>query len=261
MVWRLRGSCASTRRTSGREAHVEHAVGLVEDEHLDAVEARRSGAEVVEQASGRGDDDVDAGAQCAQLRPGRDAAEHGRRARPGMTGERAQVLVTWAASSRVGVRTRARTPRPGRSARRCRIGSTNAAVLPLPVIAAASRSRPSSAGGRTARWTGVGSMKPRSAMPRWRAGLRRKSENDICTLFLTRRAPLAHRGRSGGIGGTGDCRWDCRPGPSARRGENPATGADHQETEVSRRQRDCLTFCSGWQVRRQPVVAGPRIPA
>ena len=54
--------------------------------------------------------------------------------------------------------------------RRCRIGRTKAAVLPLPVIAEARISRPASAGGRAAVWIGVGFSKPMSEIPRTRAG-------------------------------------------------------------------------------------------
>ena len=38
------------------------------------------------------------------------------------------------------------------------IGSTNAAVLPVPVWAPASRSRPARTSGIASRWTGVGSV-------------------------------------------------------------------------------------------------------
>ena len=42
------------------EAHVEHAVGLVDDEQLDAGEQELAALEMVEQAAGRGDQHVDA---------------------------------------------------------------------------------------------------------------------------------------------------------------------------------------------------------
>ena len=45
------------------EAHVEHAIGLVEDEDLDRREVDGALAEVVEQAAGRGDDDIGAAAE------------------------------------------------------------------------------------------------------------------------------------------------------------------------------------------------------
>ena len=61
------------------EAHVEHAVGLVEDEDLDARQVDRALAEVVEQATRRGDDDVDAATQRVDLRREADAAIDGGR--------------------------------------------------------------------------------------------------------------------------------------------------------------------------------------
>ena len=63
----------------GQEAHVEHAVGFVEHEVLQAAELRVGRAEVIEQAAGRRDDDVDAAAEGVLLRPHADAAEDGGR--------------------------------------------------------------------------------------------------------------------------------------------------------------------------------------
>ena len=64
----------------GDEAHVEHAVGLVEHEDLDAREIDVALAVMVEQAAGRGDEDVDAALQLRGLRAEADAAEqHHRR--------------------------------------------------------------------------------------------------------------------------------------------------------------------------------------
>ena len=82
------------------EAHVEHPVGLVEDEDLDVREVERALAVVVEQAPRRGDEDVDAAAQLVDLRLHADAAEHHHAAR------------AWSACRRC-----ARFPRPGRRAR------------------------------------------------------------------------------------------------------------------------------------------------
>ena len=60
------------------EAHVEHPVGLVEDEELDRLEPRAPLAHEVEQAARRGDENVDAAAQGVDLRLLADAAEdHG----------------------------------------------------------------------------------------------------------------------------------------------------------------------------------------
>ena len=65
------------------------------------------------------------------------------------------------ASSRVGLTTSARGD-PGRLARPMRsiMGSANAAVLPVPVVAAATTSRPSSASGMACSCTGVGTVNP-----------------------------------------------------------------------------------------------------
>jgi hypothetical protein len=60
----------------GEEAHVEHAVGLVEHERLEPAQPGVRLLEVVEQAAGRGDEQVDAAAERLLLRPHADAAEH-----------------------------------------------------------------------------------------------------------------------------------------------------------------------------------------
>jgi hypothetical protein len=58
----------------------------------------------------------------------------------------------------------------GLSISRCSTGSTNAAVLPLPVMAQASTSRPAMAIGIACSWIGVGRVKPSSLTPRRRSG-------------------------------------------------------------------------------------------
>ncbi len=60
-----------------QEAHVEHPVGLVEHQELEAFELRVRLAEMVQQAAGRRDDDVDAAAEGVLLRSHADAAEDG----------------------------------------------------------------------------------------------------------------------------------------------------------------------------------------
>jgi len=62
----------------GQKTHVEHPVGFVENEKLDGVEAAIALLDVVEQSSGRGDEDVHAFAQGVVLPSVADAAvEHG----------------------------------------------------------------------------------------------------------------------------------------------------------------------------------------
>ena len=60
------------------EAHVEHAVGFVDDELLDAVEQELAALEVIEQAAGRGDENVDAAGELRVLFVERHAADHQR---------------------------------------------------------------------------------------------------------------------------------------------------------------------------------------
>ena len=59
----------------GQEAHVQHAVGLVEHEHLDLRQVDRLLSGVVEQAARRGDDDVDSALERRDLVVDRHAAE------------------------------------------------------------------------------------------------------------------------------------------------------------------------------------------
>ena len=59
----------------GDEAHVEHAVGLVDDQELDAVEQQPSALVMVEQAAGRRDQHVDAAGELGILIAERDAAD------------------------------------------------------------------------------------------------------------------------------------------------------------------------------------------
>ena len=74
------GSCCQDPLDVVDEAHVEHAVGLVEHEDLDAAQVDGALADVVEQAAGRGDDDLGAAAQGADLAVHAHAAEDGHRA-------------------------------------------------------------------------------------------------------------------------------------------------------------------------------------
>ena len=59
------------------EPHVEHLVGLVEDEDLDVVEPHGALVEVVDQPAGGGDEHVDAAHQPVDLRTDGDATEDG----------------------------------------------------------------------------------------------------------------------------------------------------------------------------------------
>ena len=60
--WRFVGQRADDAPDVGPEAHVEHAVGFVEDEDLDLGEVEVAALDQVEQAARRGDEQVDAAA-------------------------------------------------------------------------------------------------------------------------------------------------------------------------------------------------------
>ena len=57
-VWRSLGALGDDAVDGRAEAHVEHAVGLVEDEDLDVGERQRAAREQVLEAAGRRDEHV-----------------------------------------------------------------------------------------------------------------------------------------------------------------------------------------------------------
>src|SRR5580700_2895088 len=109
--------------------------------------------------------------------------------------------VSWIcrASSRVGLSMTARTPeRAGSLASRWMMGRTNASVLPVPVCAVATTSRPASAGSMAWDWTGVGSLKPFFNRLLCRRAERGNSEKlfifEFCGGESTSRLPNGGRG-------------------------------------------------------------------
>ena len=60
------------------ETHVEHAIGLVDDKEFDAAEQKLAALEMVEQAAGRGDQDIDAAGDLGILVPEGHAADEER---------------------------------------------------------------------------------------------------------------------------------------------------------------------------------------
>jgi hypothetical protein len=56
----VKGMSLQMRSTSGNEAHVEHAVGFVDDEDVDLAQHQLAALEVIEQAARRGNQNVDA---------------------------------------------------------------------------------------------------------------------------------------------------------------------------------------------------------
>ena len=166
----------------GPEPHVHHAVRLVEHEQLDAAQIGILLSHVIDQAARRRDDDVDARFERALLRAHLDAAVDGG-ARDGrvirqpvdfvldLHGQLARRREHQHAAARLvrrglGSFAHARQQRSWSAvSSRCRIGTTNAHVLPVPVSAQAMESPPASASGMTAVWMGRVSAKPESRTP------------------------------------------------------------------------------------------------
>ncbi len=134
------------------EAHLEHLVGLVEDEEAQLAQVEGALLEVVHDATGRADDDVHAATQRGELdavalaavdRQDLDALHVG-----GVLLEGLRHLERELAGRGEDEGLRRLLAR----SRRDRIGSAKAAVLPVPVWARPTTSRPSSSGGIVAAW-------------------------------------------------------------------------------------------------------------
>ena len=158
-VWR--GSGAASRIASMSSAKPMSSISSASSSTtvIDAAEPQRAAPDVVERAARRRHDDVDAALERAQLRADRLAAVD----RQDAHAEPAPVLVDRLGDLHRQLARRHEHERGGvahrcaRRSSRWRIGSANAAVLPVPVAACPSRSRPSSSGGIASRWIGVGS--------------------------------------------------------------------------------------------------------
>ena len=142
------------------EAEVEHLVGLVEDEDFELAKAERALVDEVEQAAGRGDEHVEAARDGAHALVVGDAAEddadreaHELAVGLGAGGDLRGELAGRGKHQHAdlaGLRDVARA-----AARRSSEGSMKAAVLPVPVWAMPSRSRPVRTVGMAWSWIGV----------------------------------------------------------------------------------------------------------
>ncbi len=142
------------------EAEVEHLVGLVEDENLDAFQRQGATVDQVDQPARRGDEDVDARRQGPLLAADVHAAEHdgvGVAQMAAVIRERLGDLAGELAGRRQHEHAAAAARGAVRAEREAvQIGRAKAAVLPVPVWAMPHRSRPSMAGGIACAWIGVG---------------------------------------------------------------------------------------------------------
>ena len=144
----------------GDEAHVEHAVGFVDHQDLDAVQQQLAALEMVEQAARRGDHHIGAAIELAVLIVIGHAADQQRHGQLVALAENLEMVGDLGGKLARGLQNqRARHARPGASALEpVSIGSTKDAVLPVPVWAMPSTSRPVTATGMALLLNGGGSF-------------------------------------------------------------------------------------------------------
>ena len=208
----------------GLEAHVEHAVGLVEDQHLDVAQADVPALDEVLEAAGRRDDDVRLRGD-ARLLLDADAAVDGADAEGAGVGQRLDSSSTiWLASSRVGARTSAAGRRSVASTRST-TGMPKASVLPDPVGDLARTSRPASTSAMTSSWIAKGVVKPRSDSAEQTTADAPRSANDLVMRIRFLRPSSAAWGREANS-------YDDQ---ATSRGDGAASG--HQGSTVAARRR------------------------
>ena len=163
------------------EAHVEHPVGLVEDEHAHVVEVDQPPLDQVEEAARRRDQDVRAARTLGLAADGGAAVD--RRDRGGSSPRRAGAgLTTWGRARGSG-RGRVRAGRFPPAAVRSTTGIPKARVLPDPVGDAARMSTPARASSSTRLCTANGVMMLRSASVRTTGVLTPRALKDFDKLF------------------------------------------------------------------------------
>ena len=80
-VWRFLGTDGDDLSHIVDKTHIEHAVGLIEDKHLDMRKVDAAALHVVEETAGSSYDDIDAAAKRAKLVVDTDTAVNGQRAK------------------------------------------------------------------------------------------------------------------------------------------------------------------------------------
>ena len=145
------------------EAHLEKAIGLVEDHVLDTGQAELRLCKDMLQPTGRSNEAIRVLGEHVELILHRVTAHEAAELQLGCdeVDSSTQNLWVWMASSRVGERITPRTPTVYECALSfSKSGSRNAAVFPEPVRAIATTSRPESTTGMVRRWMGVGTRYP-----------------------------------------------------------------------------------------------------
>jgi len=146
------------------------AVGLVQHQHLEAVELGVRIAHVIEQPAGRGDEDVHAAAERRLLRAHAHPAEDGRAADPCVAGELAAVLVDLGRELPGGGDDQGTRGAPGKPDQLLQNRQQERRGLAAAGHGAGEHVAPGHGRGMASRWMGVGAWKPRASTPRSRSG-------------------------------------------------------------------------------------------
>jgi hypothetical protein len=128
------------------KAHIEHAVGFIEDERFDAAQIDEALLHEIFESAGRGDEHIKPRAERTHLRTLPNAAEDGRQ----MKFLLEESAIGFEAFRDLGDQF------AGGVARRWSTGRAKAAVFPVPVWAQPSTSLPSITCGIACAWMGVG---------------------------------------------------------------------------------------------------------
>ena len=218
----------------GQEAHVGHAVGLVDHDQVDLVELDVAALDEVLEATGAGDEHVDALAQGLALGAVADAAVDGDGAATAGGQQRLQLLVDLLGQLAGRGRGRGHAGLRGRPLpTRVASGMPKARVLPEPVGARPQTSRPARRSGSVAAWMGKGSVAPRRVRTSTTSSGTPSSANegDMGTPGWNRnvRGPARWRGVPAGRGvdfgaEPGSVRGDACLHPAAEGARVPAAG-------------------------------------
>ena len=152
----------------GQEAQVGHVIGLVQDGDLDLGEAGRAAVDQVDEPAGRGDHDVHPAGELVDLPAHRGTAVDGGDPDAEPAAQRGEHLGDLPGQfpgrdQDEPARGARDWRRPAWLASRASSGRPKARVLPDPVCARPSTSRPASASGRARAWMAKGALMPCSA--------------------------------------------------------------------------------------------------
>ena len=230
----------------GPKAHVEHPVGLVEDQHPDVLERERAACEQILEPAGRRDQHVRRGGVLGLLDQA-DAAVDRRDAQRAGVRDLADVIDDLRREL-AGRREHERRRTPVLGAIRSTSGIPNASVLPEPVGDFAITSRPAIASPITARWIANGSVIPAAERELITARDTPRSANDSVDMHNSLAAHDGPRTIREAMADPNRCRAE--PKQAASRPTTPTAHSNVAGRLTASRQRCCAP--------RPPVRPAPR---